>query len=300
MKAMEKTFELIVEETGGRLDKYIAEHTELSRAHIQKLIREEKVLVGGNTAMPKRGITINERITITVPPPEPIEIEPENIPLNIVYEDNDIIVIDKPAGLTVHPAVGNWTGTLVNAVLAHCPDLAGIKGSLRPGIVHRLDKDTSGLMVVAKNDTAQLSLSTQIKNREITKGYLAMVTGHLTPQEGAIEGPVGRHPKDRKKMAIVTTGRKARTVYKVQEYVVDCTLLEISPETGRTHQIRVHLSSIGYPVVGDVIYGGKSKLITRQFLHAYRLGFRLPSNGEYVEFESVLPDDLSRALERAR
>ena len=295
---MEKTIELMVEETGGRLDKYVADHTELSRAHIQKLIREGKVLVGGRTARPKRGITRNERITIMIPPPDPIEIEPENIPLNIIYEDNDIIVVDKPAGLTVHPAAGNQTGTLVNAILAHCPDLTGIKGSVRPGIVHRLDKDTSGVMVIAKNDATQLSLSTQIKNREITKIYLAMVTGHLTPQEGAIEGPIGRHPKDRKKMAIVTTGREARTFYKVQEYIGDYTLLEVSPETGRTHQIRVHLSSIGYPVVGDTVYGGKSKLIKRQFLHAHRLGFRMPSSGEYIEFESSLPDDLSSALEK--
>ncbi|NQT74519.1 MAG: RluA family pseudouridine synthase [Chloroflexi bacterium] len=296
---MAEIIELIVEETSNRLDKYIAEHTDFSRAYIQKLIREGNVLVGGSTARPKRGVTKNEKIVITVPPPVPIEVKAESIPLNIIYEDDDLLVIDKPAGLTVHPAAGNWSGTLVNAILAHCPDMAGIKGSVRPGIVHRLDKDTSGLIVVAKNDAAHLSLSKQIKNRKITKGYLALVSGHLTPREGAIEGPIGRHPKDRKKMAIVSTGREARTFYKIKDYIGDHTLLEVSTETGRTHQIRVHLSSIGFPVVGDAVYGGKSKFLKRQFLHAYRLGFRLPSNGEYVEFESVLSQDLEEALNNA-
>jgi len=297
IKAMQETIELIVEETGGRLDRYIAEHTDLSRAHIQQLIREGNVLIGGMTARPSRRITRNERITLTIPPSKPVEIEPENIPLNIVYEDSNLLVIDKPAGMTVHPAAGNWSGTLVNAILAHCPDLSGIKGSLRPGIVHRLDKDTSGLMVAVKNDAAQLSLSAQIKNREIKKVYLALVSGLLSPTERAIEGPIGRHPKDRKKMAIVSTGREAQTFYRVREYVGDCTLLEVSPKTGRTHQIRVHLSSIGFPVVGDAVYGGKSKLLKRQFLHACRLGFRLPDSGKYVEFESELPDELKLSLE---
>lgn len=293
---MRKTIEFVVERTGGRLDRYIAEHADLSRAHIQKLIKEGNVRVGGLTPRPSRGVTKGERITIDVPPPEPIEAKPENIPLNIAYEDRDVLVIDKPAGLTVHPAPGHPSGTLVNAILAHCPDLAGIKGSIRPGIVHRLDKDTSGLMMVAKTDAAQLGLSAQIKKREITKVYLALVQGHLTPSKGAIEGPIGRHPKDRKKMAIVSTGREARTFYEVKRYIGDCTLLEVRPETGRTHQIRVHLSSIGHPVVGDAVYGKKSELLSRQFLHAHRLGFRLPSNGEYVEFESGLPEDLERAL----
>ena len=296
---MSETIELIVEATSNRLDKYIAEHTDLSRSYIQKLIHEGNILVGGRTSRPKRGVTENEKITITIPPPEPIEVKPENIPLNIIYEDDDLLVIDKPAGLTVHPAAGNWSGTLVNAILAHCPNISGIKGSVRPGIVHRLDKDTSGLIVVAKNDAAHLSLSKQIKNRKITKRYLALVSGHLTPREGAIEGPIGRHPKDRKKMAIVTNGREARTFYRIKDYIGDNTLLELSPETGRTHQIRVHLSSIGYPVVGDTVYGGKSKSINRQFLHAYRLGFRLPSSGEYIEFESNLPKDLEEVLNNA-
>ncbi|MFO8102157.1 MAG: RluA family pseudouridine synthase [Dehalococcoidia bacterium] len=293
---MTETINLIVEETGGRLDKYIAEHTELSRAHIQQLIREGNVLIGGMKARPSRGITVNEKISITVPAPAPVAIEAEDIPLNIIYEDSDLLVIDKPAGMTVHPAAGNWSGTLVNAIMAHCPDLSGIRGTLRPGIVHRLDKDTSGLLVAAKNDAAQLSLSAQIKNRQIEKGYKTLVFGHLEPAEGAIEAPIGRHPKNRKKMAIISNGREARTFYKVLEYVEDCTLLEVHPETGRTHQIRVHFSSIGFPVVGDVVYGGKSKLLLRQFLHAHRLGFRLPSSDEYRIFESELPADLEQVL----
>ncbi len=293
---MMKTIELIVEETGRRLDKYIAEHTDLSRSHIQQLIREENILIGGMTARPSRGITMNEKIVIKVPTPELVSIEPENIPLDIIYENDDLLVIDKPAGMIVHPAAGNWSGTLVNAILAHCPDLAGIKGSLRPGIVHRLDKDTSGLIVAAKNDAAQLSLSKQIKNREVVKVYLALINGQLSPREGAIEGPIGRHPKDRKKMAIVSDGREARTQYKVVEYAKEYTLLEVRLETGRTHQIRVHLSSIGYPVAGDSTYGGKSSLIKRQFLHAHRLGFCMPTDGEYVEFKSDLPDELQEVL----
>lgn len=293
--------ELIVEESAGRLDKYLAEHTNLSRAHIQKLIREGNVRVGGiPTLRPSRGLTRGECITLSLPPPEPIEAKPEDIPLAIVYEDADVIVIDKPAGLTVHPAAGHPSGTLVNALLAHCPDLAGIRGSLRPGIVHRLDKDTSGLMMVAKSDAAQQHLSAQIKRREITKGYLALVHGHLSPERGMIEGPIGRHPRDRKKMAIVSTGREARTFYEVKEYRGDCTFVEVRPETGRTHQIRVHLASIGHPLVGDALYGRKSELLSRQFLHAHRLGFRLPSIDEYVEFTTELPADLRRVLEAVR
>lgn len=293
---MTESIELLVEKSGGRLDKYIAEHTGLSRAHIQKLIREGNVRVGKLPARPSRGITKGERISITVPAPEPFGAEPEEMPLDIVYEDEDVLVIDKPAGLTVHPSPGHPSGTLVNAILAHCPDLRGIKGTIRPGIVHRLDKDTSGLMMVAKNDSAQVALSDQIKQRTIVKRYLALVSGHLTPDRGAIEAPIGRHPKDRKKMAIVSTGREARTYYEVSQYVGDCSLLDVRPETGRTHQIRVHLSSIGFPIVGDSVYGRKSRLINRQFLHAHLLGFHLPGSGRYVEFESTLPPDLAQVL----
>ncbi|MFO8009854.1 MAG: RluA family pseudouridine synthase [Dehalococcoidia bacterium] len=293
---MEEQIELIVEETGGRLDRYIASHTELSRGYVQKLIREGMVLVGGRTARPKRSITVNERIHISIPEPEETELAAENISLNIVFEDADVLVVDKPAGLTVHPGAGKKTGTLVNAILAYCPDLSGIKGTVRPGIVHRLDKDTSGLVMVAKNDRSQASLSEQVKKREIEKGYLSLVSGELSPAEGAIEGPVGRHPGDRKKMAIVSGGREAVTHYKVVEHIGKYTFLEVRPETGRTHQIRVHFSSIGYPLVGDAVYGGDTRLIKRQFLHAHRLGFRLPGSGAYRVFTSNLPEELSQVL----
>jgi len=293
---MVQNIELTVEAGGIRLDKYIANHSELTRSHIQKLISEGRVLVDGKPAKPSYPVNSGEYIRIEVPPPLILSIDPENIPLNIVYEDENMIVIDKPAGLTVHPAPGHHSGTLVNAILAHCPNLAGIKGTVRPGIVHRLDKDTSGLIMVAKNDLAHLSLSSQIKKRSVQKWYLALVSGHLTPLKGAIEAPIGRHPRDRKKMAVISTGRQARTFYQVKRYIGDYSLLEARLDTGRTHQIRVHLSSIGHPVFADAIYGRKSKLLARQFLHAHRLGFQLPDSGEYVEFQSDLPDDLKEVL----
>jgi 23S rRNA pseudouridine1911/1915/1917 synthase len=205
--------------------------------------------------------------------------------------------VDKPAGLTVHPAPGHPAHTLVNAILAHFPHLADIGDSLRPGVVHRLDKDTSGVMLVAKNQVAQANLSKQFKSHSVTKAYLALVKGKLEPESGIIEADIGRDPKNRKKMAVVAEGREARTEYRVIKYIGGYTLLEIMPETGRTHQIRVHLAAIGFPVVGDKVYGVKSKYLTRQFLHACRLGFKLPSSGEYMEFESDLPPDLEQALE---
>ena len=301
MKVSTEILELVVDGGGIRLDKYIAEHcaqTGLSRSYIQKLIAEGRVLVDGRTAKASRKVTSGERIVVAVPPPITISIAPEDIPLDIVFEDDYVIVIDKPAGLTVHPAPGHRTGTLVNAILAHCPDLMAIKGSIRPGIVHRLDKDTSGLMMVAKNDVAQISLSDQIKRRAVKRGYLALVSGHLSPARGTIEAPIGRHPRDRKRMAVISTGREARTFYKVKEYIKSYSLLEVHTETGRTHQIRVHFSSIGHPVVGDAVYGKRSDLLGRHFLHAHRLGFRLPSSGDFVEFESALPLDLDEALRK--
>ncbi|MCL0098894.1 RluA family pseudouridine synthase [Dehalococcoidia bacterium] len=288
--------ELVVDSGGSRLDKYIAEHCELSRSHIQQLIAEGRVLLDGQPAKASRKVTFGESIVVSVPSPITISIAPEDIPLDIVYEDDYVMVIDKPAGLTVHPAPGHRSGTLVNAILAHCPDLMDIKGSIRPGIVHRLDKDTSGLMMVAKNDAAQVNLSDQIKRRAIKKGYLALVSGHLSPRRGTIEAPIGRHPRDRKRMAVISTGREARTFYHVKEYLGSYSLVEVCTETGRTHQIRVHFSSIGHPLVGDAVYGKRSNLLGRHFLHAHRLGFRLPSGGDFVEFESALPLDLEEAL----
>ena len=287
-----------VTRAGVRLDKYIVEECpELSRSYVQRLIGEGYVTVNGRAAKGSLRLNIGDRVTAIIPPsalPSPL---PEEIPLTIVYEDDDLLVVDKPAGLAVHPAPGHPSHTLVNAILSHCPDLA-IKGSVRPGIVHRLDKNTSGLMVVAKNDVAQQHLSNQIKARSMVKRYLVLVHGRLSPERGIIEAPIGRDPGNRKRMAVVSTGREARTQYRVIRYLDNYALLEVTLETGRTHQIRVHLSAIGFPVVADEVYGRKSHILKRQFVHACHLGFRLPSSREYVECSSKLPPDLEEALER--
>ena len=234
-----------------------------------------------------------------VPPPQPLDVEPEAIPLRIVYEDQDLLVVDKPAGLTAHPAPGHMRHTLVNALLAHCGDLSGVGGVLRPGIVHRLDKDTSGLLLVAKNDRAHAGLSKQLRERTVEKRYLALVQGRVEQAEGVIEGAIGRDPRNRKRMAIVEGGRPARTAYSVREYLDGMTLVEVAPSTGRTHQIRVHFATAGHPIVGDALYGKPSALVGRQFLHACRLAFRHPRDGRSLAFESPLPRDLEEALSRA-
>ena len=294
---MSQRFELIVEDGTIRLDKYVSEKCDISRSRAQKLIDEGYVTVDGHLAKAGQRLNPGSKVLALIPPPTPLSLAPEEIPLRIIYQDNDLLVVDKPAGIAVHPAPGHPSHTLVNAILAHCPDLAGIGGSLRPGIVHRLDKDTSGLMVVAKSDVAQTSLSHQLKQRTMIKKYLALVCGRLSPKQGAIEAPIGRHPRDRKRMAVVSTGREARTQYQAIKYLGDYTLVQVQPETGRTHQIRVHFSAIGHPLYGDPVYGKKSPLLGRQFLHAHYLGFRLPHNGEFVEFGSELPAELERVLE---
>jgi len=238
-------------------------------------------------------------VDVRVPPPQPVALEPDAVPLRIVYEDADLLVVDKPAGMTVHPAPGHSRHTLVNALLAHCGDLSGIGGVLRPGIVHRLDKDTSGLLLVAKNDRAHADLSRQLKEHTVEKRYLALVRGRVEQTEGVIEGAVGRDPRNRKRMAVVEGGRPARTAYRVREYVDGMTLVEVAPSTGRTHQIRVHLAAAGHPVVGDALYGKPSALVGRQFLHAYRLVFRHPVGGRVVALETPLPEDLRQALRKA-
>ena len=297
---MSERMEFVAQRPGARLDKYLAEECRLSRSYLQKLIAEGQVRVNEGPARASQVLGAGDRITVTLPPPPPSPLTPEDIPLDIAYEDSDLLVLDKPAGLVVHPAPGHQSGTLVNALLAHCPRLGDAEGSVRPGIVHRLDKDTSGLMVVAKSAAAQASLAGQIKERSITKAYLALVRGRLSPRQGAIEAPVGRHPGMRKRMAVVSGGREARTEYRVMDYLDDYTLVEALPETGRTHQIRVHFSAIGHPVFGDPVYGRRSPLLERQFLHAHRLGFRLPSSGDYREFTSELPPDLREALDSLR
>ena len=298
---MDRVYNFTVDSQGVRLDKYVVgKCPELSRTQAQKLIGDGYVTVNGNAARANLKLDIGSKVNIVIPPAPPNSLSPEAIPLNILYEDNDLLVIDKPAGLTVHPAPGHPDHTLVNAILFHFPHLSDFSDSLRPGVVHRLDKDTSGVMLVAKNDMAQADLMNQFKAHSVAKTYLVLVKGHLTPEDGVIEASIGRDPRNRKRMAVVAEGKEARTQYHVIKYLGDYTLLEVRPETGRTHQIRVHLSAIGFPVAGDAIYGVKSPYLSRQFIHASRLGFRLPSTGKYVEFESDLPPDLAKALKDIR
>ena len=280
-----------------RLDKYLAQVLpQLSRSYLQKLIMQGYILVNGQRTEASRRLSNVDRITVELPVllSHPLA---EPIPLTIIYEDDDISVIDKPAGLTVHPGPGHPNHTLVNAILAHCPSLTTSNESTRPGIVHRLDKDTSGLIVMAKTDSVRDYLAEQFKKRTVIKGYLVLVKGRLYPEQGIIEAPIGRDPRSRRRMAIAETGKEATTQYQVRKYLNDYTFVEVTPLTGRTHQIRVHLSAIGYPVVGDSLYGTKSAYINRQFIHAYRLGLCLPSTKQYQEFFAPLPIDLEQALE---
>ncbi len=298
---MDKRYRFTVDKPATRLDKFVGEKClELSRTQAQKLIAEGHITVNSREAKSSLRLEVGDKIEIVIPPTPPSPLSPQAITLNILYEDDDLLVVDKPAGLTVHPAPGHPDHTLVNAILAHFPCLADISDSLRPGIVHRLDKDTSGVMLVAKNRAAYANLVNQFKVRSVVKAYLVLVKGQLTPERGIIEAAMGRDPRNRKRMAVVTEGREARTQYQVIKYIGGYTLLEVILETGRTHQIRVHLSAIGYPVAGDAVYGVKSPHLSRQFLHACRLGFKLPSTGEYIEFTSELPSDLEKALEKIR
>lgn len=323
---MERMIELLVAKSGQRLDKYITqEMPDLSRSLVQRLIGEGLVTVNGQTVKASYKVKAGDTIVLRLPPPESLEVCPEAIPLDIVYEDADLLVVNKPAGMVVHPAYGHRTGTLVNAVLAHCPEIAGVGDTLRSGIVHRLDKETSGLIIVAKNDAARQYLQQQFKRREVKKVYLALVEGHLEPGRGLIEAPIGRDPRRRKRMAVVRAGeggREAQTEYRVVEYFalpvdgVRCsrryTLVEAQPVTGRTHQVRVHFAFIGHPLLGDPVYGFRKQRLAgkvrcyglppldRQFLHAQSLGFRLPHSNQYVEFRAELPTDLRELLERLR
>ena len=288
-----------------RLDVYLSEKDlGLSRSWIQRLISSGKIRVNDSVVKPSYKIRTGDRIEVTISKPKPLKIEPEKIPLNILYEDRDLIVINKPRGMVVHPGAGVSSGTLVNALLYHCNDLSGIGGVLRPGIVHRLDKDTSGVLVVAKNDFTHLTLSKQFKERSVNKRYIALVKGRVLKEEGKIKASIGRHPVKRKKMAAgVRRAREAITSYKVLERFKDFTLLEAAPETGRTHQIRVHLSHIGHPIVGDPKYGGRRGLreeMKGQALHAQTLGFVHPRTKEYMEFNAPLPKDMEKVIGRLR
>jgi 23S rRNA pseudouridine1911/1915/1917 synthase len=301
---MERVIEWRVTEGGERVDKYLAARLpELSRSQLQRLIQAELVTVNGAPTKASYRVAPGDAIVARVPPPEPTSLVAEPIPLDIVYEDADLVVVNKPAGMVVHPAYGHVAGTVINAILARCPELTSETGSTRPGVVHRLDKDTSGLLVVAKNDAALRDLQGQFKGREVKKVYLALVEGRLTPERGLIDAAVGRDPLRRQRMAVVKRGgREARTQYRVLEYFAEYTLVEAQPLTGRTHQIRVHFASVGHPVVGDPVYGFRQQRLglARQFLHAHTLGFRLPGSHQYVEFTADLPGELKEVVARLR
>ncbi|SFE40415.1 23S rRNA pseudouridine1911/1915/1917 synthase [Thermoanaerobacter thermohydrosulfuricus] len=290
------------EDEGKRIDVFLAAELDYTRSYIKKLIVDGLVFVNGKTVKPSYKVKENDEVVVNIPEVEKIDVMPENIPLDILYEDDDIIVISKPQGMVVHPAPGNYSGTLVNALLYHCKNLSGINGILRPGIVHRLDKDTSGVMVVAKNDKAHISLSNQIKERSVFKKYVAIVEGVIKDEAGEIEAPIGRHPVDRKKMAVIEEGRYALTLYKVLERFKENTLVEAVIKTGRTHQIRVHMAYIGHPVVGDPVYGFKKQKfkLEGQALHSRVLGFMHPTKGVYMEFEAPLPEYFVRLIEILR
>lgn len=292
------------EDAGARLDAFLAGKMEKTRSSVQKLIEEENVRLNGAPAVKNARLREGDRVEATEPPPEVPDVKPQNIPLDIVYEDQDLLVVNKPKGMVVHPAAGNPDGTLVNALLFHCGDsLSGINGVIRPGIVHRIDKDTSGLLIVAKNDRAHQSLAEQIAVHSFTRIYNAVVYGIVKEEEGTVSAPIGRHPTDRKRMAVLSSGgREAVTHYRVLERFPGFTLVECRLETGRTHQIRVHMAHIGHPVAGDPVYGPK-KCITElqgQCLHARVIGFIHPATGEYLEFDSGLPPYFERFLEKLR
>jgi 23S rRNA pseudouridine1911/1915/1917 synthase len=297
-------------EQGLRLDVFLSQmDSSLSRSQAKRLIEDGDVLVEGKSARGSHRLKPGETVSLRKPPPVLSEIVPEEIPLDILYEDEAIIVVDKPPGMVVHPAAGNYSGTLVNALQFHCRSLSGIGGVMRPGIVHRLDKGTSGLMVVAKSDEAHRHLSEQFNKRQVSKHYTALVHGNLREDEGVIDAPVGRHPVERKKMSTKSRrGKEALTRWKVLERFGAFTLMEAKIDTGRTHQIRVHLSSIGHPVVGDSVYGGSKrtveapamravlKKLTRQALHAGRLSFIHPVTGQEMSFVSPLPEDMAEVI----
>ncbi len=290
---------------GTRLDAFLASlpAPSLSRSHAQRLIDEGRVLVNEKPRPASWKLKLGEVVSLSLPAPVPSHLVAERIPLHIVYEDSDVIVVDKAAGMVVHPAPGHASGTLVNALLGYAPDLA-MNGSHRPGIVHRLDKDTSGLIVVARHDAARDSLVQQMQARAMLKEYLALAQGRMKHPQGIIDAPIDRDPRDRKQMGVVLSGREARTRYETIAYYARYTYVRVRLDTGRTHQIRVHLDYIGHPIVGDRVYGNQLwrrdppvASLSRQFLHAHRLGFNLPTSGEYREFTSPLPPDLQQTLE---
>ena len=291
-------FSYFVDKGGTRLDVFLTERLpDVSRAAVQRLIKEGHVQVNNKAERASYHIEPGDSIQVTVPPPVPLDATPEAMGLQVIYEDSDIVVVNKPAGLAVHPAPGTTEHTLVNGLLAQVSDLSSIGGVERPGIVHRLDKDTSGVIIVAKNDVAHRELARQFESRETVKEYVALVRGYPQPSEGIIDAPVARDQNNRKRMAILPSGRNAVTHYKTIVRLTGCTLLEVHPETGRTHQIRVHLAAVGHPIVGDSLYGGRSSIpLGRQFLHARKLTVHHPSTGHEMTFVAPLSPDLARVL----
>ncbi len=296
-----RTESLQADRGGERLDLFLARAVSgLSRTRAQSLIAEGRVTIDGRPARASTRLSAGQDVRLTHSEPHSPTVLPQPIQLEVVFEDEDLVVVNKPAGLAVHPAPGHSGRTLADAVLSRYPDVAGVGDKERPGIVHRLDKDTSGLIVVARNAGAHVRLSCQFKSREVEKTYLALVEGSPDPAEAVVDAPIGRHPRDRKRMAVVAGGRDSVTSYCVREGLGQRSLVEVRPRTGRTHQIRVHMESIGHPVVGDATYGRVHEGLDRHFLHASRLAFRHPSGGERVAFESDLPQDLQAFLDSLR
>lgn len=302
---MKREYEVSDADDGVRIDKCLSErYPDLSRSFLQKLLKSEQVRVDGKTVRSSYRLSIGERVSLEIPEAETPEIEAEDIPLNILYEDRDIVIVNKEKGMVVHPAAGHYSGTLVNALMHHCKDeLSGINGVMRPGIVHRIDMDTTGILIVCKNDLAHNSIAEQLKVHSITRKYFAIVHGVIKEDQGTVDAPIGRHPVDRKKMSVnCKNGRQAITHYRVLERFAQFTFVECRLETGRTHQIRVHMASIGHPLLGDAVYG-PSKCPYRldgQTLHAGVLGIVHPRTGQYMEFSSALPEYFELLLKKMR
>lgn len=288
------------EDVGQRIDKWLSERLDLTRSAIQGLIAAGEITINGKETAKNYLLRENDAVSVCIPPPKELDVLPQDLPVDIVYQDDDLLVVNKPKGMVVHPAAGNYDGTLVNALLFHCKGkLSGINGTIRPGIVHRIDKDTSGLLIVAKNDLAHQGLAEQIKAHTFTREYEAVTLGRFKEEQGTVNAPIGRHPTDRKKMCIIQKNSKeAVTHYSVFHAFEQHTHLRLRLETGRTHQIRVHMAYIGHPVLGDEVYGKSYKGLQGQCLHAKKIGFVHPRTGEYLEFDSDLPDYFQNILNK--
>lgn len=299
---MKEQIDLQLGEQSGRIDKVLSQElADYSRSQIQQWLKDERVMVNGITVKANYKVKAGDQVTITVPEPTVLELTPENIPLEIVYEDEDVAVVNKPQGMVVHPSAGHPNGTLVNALLFHMQNLSSINDVIRPGIVHRIDKDTSGLLMIAKNDFAHESLAKQLKEKTSLRKYVALVHGVIPHEKGVIDAPIGRSKTDRKMQAVIEEGKPAVTHFQVLERFADFTLVELQLETGRTHQIRVHMKYIGYPLAGDPVYGPKKTLPGKgQFLHAQVLGFEHPRTGEFLTFTAPLPEVFQKTLEKLR